>query len=223
MMRVVLVDDHRVFLDSFRIALAQQSSIEVVGQAATAPEGRQLAERLEPDLLVLDLMLGDTDAVAFTRDLRRREIAAKIMILSVHDNSLFVRDALDAGAQGYALKDQPLAEVVEAMRVVEAGGRYLAPALGPLPAPRNGSGAGKLGRRPPDRLSHREREIFGLIVQGHSSRDIAGSLAISLKTVETHRAHINKKLGVRSPAELIRVAALQGLLGGPDRGPPGSA
>jgi DNA-binding NarL/FixJ family response regulator len=131
----------------------------------------------------------------------------------VHENTIFVRDALDAGAQGYALKEQPLAEVVEAMRVVERGGRYLAPSLGPLPI--NAKHARKSGGAEPDRLSRREREIFDLIIEGRSSRDIATALTISLKTVETHRAHINKKLGVRSPAELIRVAALRGLVVAP--------
>jgi two-component system, NarL family, response regulator NreC len=210
-MRVVLIDDHKVFLDSLRIALAQQPSIEVVGQTALASEAPELAARLAPDLMVLDLLLDDADAVTVTRELRRRELTTKVLILSVHENSLFVRNALEAGAQGYALKSQPLAEVIEAMWVVDGGGRYLAPSLGPLPAGRSQ----RRGQSDTDRLSRREREIFDLILQGHSSRDIANTLTISLKTVETHRAHINKKLGVRSPAELIRVAALQGLVVGP--------
>jgi DNA-binding NarL/FixJ family response regulator len=217
-MRVLLVDDHRVFLDSFRLALTKQSSMDVVGQSASAAEARTLVDALRPDLMVLDLMLGDTDAVSLTRQLRETERALKIIVLTVHDNSLFVRDAFDAGVNGYALKEQPLAEVVEAMRVVERGGRYLAPALAGIPigdAARVLRRSGGNGGAEHDRLSRREREIFGLIVQGSSSRDIAAKLGISLKTVETHRAHINKKLGVRSPAELIRVAALQGLLAQP--------
>jgi DNA-binding NarL/FixJ family response regulator len=209
-MRVVLVDDHRVFLDSFRIALGGQPEIDVVGASTTARDAQRLTLSLQPDLLVLDLMLPDTDAVSLTRELRRQGLSIKVLVLSIHDSQVFVRDAFDAGAQGYALKAQPLAEVVEAMHVVEQGGRYLAPALDPLPTKkREGADPGER-----DRLSRREREIFGLIVQGLSSRDIASALSISLKTVETHRAHMNKKLGIRSPAELIRVAALQGLLAG---------
>ena len=208
-MRVVLVDDHQVFLDSFRIALGQEPAIEVVGEATSARAARPLAEALHPDLMVMDLMLGDSDAVTLTRELRGGGASCRILILSAHENELFVRDAFTAGADGFALKDQPLAEVVEAIRVVSTGGRYLAPSLGPLAAAAPPGRASASGQ---DRLSRREREIFGLIVQGRSSRDIADSLSISLKTVETHRAHINKKLGVRSPAELIRVAALQGLV-----------
>jgi DNA-binding NarL/FixJ family response regulator len=211
MMRVVLVDDHRVFLDSFRIALQEEPSIEVVGQTSTGRDAQQLALSLNPDLMIIDLMLGDTDAVKVIRDLRAQDLATKVLVLSVHDDSLFVRDAFEAGAQGYALKEQPLAEVIQAMHAVDRGERYLAPALGPLPDP-SPRGVRRPGQPARDRLSHREREIFGLIVQGRSSRDIAKTLSISLKTVETHRAHINKKLGVRSPAELIRVAALQGLV-----------
>ena len=114
---------------------------------------------------------------------------------------------------GYALKEQPLAEIVDAMRKAAAGERYLSPRLGPVPTVR--TRAPQEGRDPAaglDQLSRREREIFCLIIQGTSSRDIAQSLCISLKTVETHRSHINRKLGVHSPAELIRLAALKGLL-----------
>jgi len=210
-MRVILVDDHKVFADSLRIALSMEASIEVVGQASTGAEAQALSAQLEPDLMVLDLLLDDTDAVTLIRELRRNAIATKVLVLSVHENTIFVRDALEAGAQGYALKSQPLAEVIEAMKVIDSGGRYLAPTLGPIPIDRP-KHALKPGQTEPDRLSRREREIFDLILQGRSSRDIATELTISLKTVETHRAHIIKKLGVRSPAELIRVAALQGLV-----------
>jgi DNA-binding NarL/FixJ family response regulator len=209
-MRVVLIDDHQLFLDSLRVALAQHASLEVVGQATTAAQAPVLAAELQPDLLVMDLLLDDSDAVTVTRELRQRAMDTKILVLTMHENTLFVRNALDAGAQGYALKSQPLAEVIEAMRAVERGDRYLAPTLGPLP---DGPRARSRGTRTdPARLSRREREIFELILQGHSSREIGSTLSISLKTVETHRAHINKKLGVHSPAELIRVAALQGLV-----------
>jgi DNA-binding NarL/FixJ family response regulator len=204
-MRVLLVDDHRVFLDSLRLVLTRECAMDVVGQAASAQEARRLARELEPDLLVLDLMLGDTDAVTLTRELRGGGLASKILILSVHQNSSFVRDALSSGVQGYALKEQPLREVVEAMRLVAGGGSYLAPGLDPLAVEK------RKGRQT-DRLSPREQEIFGLILQGHSSAEIATSLSISLKTVETHRANINRKRGVRSPAELIRLAAIQGLV-----------
>src|SRR5688572_11297960 len=124
-MRVVLIDDHRVFLDSLRIALGQDPAIEVVGQATAGAESLELTARLVSDLLVLDLLQDDSDADTLTRELRQKEIGSRILVLSVHENTLFVRNSLEAGAQGYALKSQPLAEVIEAMKVVESGGRYL--------------------------------------------------------------------------------------------------
>jgi two-component system, NarL family, response regulator NreC len=212
-MRVVLIDDHRVFLDSLRIAVtAREPGIQVVGQSAAGADAAELAARLAPDLMVVDLLLDGSDAVTVTRELRRRELATNVLVLSAHENKMFVRDTLAAGAQGYALKTQPLSEVIEAMKTVASGGRYLAPSLAPLPTD-GARGPLRPGQLEPERLSRREREIFDLILQGRSSRDIGRELCISLKTVETHRAHINKKLGVRSPAELIRVAALQGLVG----------
>jgi two-component system response regulator NreC len=217
-MRVTLLDDHQTFRESLRIALWHEASIKVVGESESARKVVSILETERPDLLVADLMLEDTDGISMARDLGRRGIATPVMILTAHSNALFVRDAFDAGVQGYALKEQPLTEIVEAMRKSAAGERYLSPRLGSLPAPRprapqSSSGGGAEGLPAGiDQLSRREREIFCLIIQGTSSRDIAQSLCISLKTVETHRSHINRKLGVHSPAELIRLAALKGLL-----------
>jgi DNA-binding NarL/FixJ family response regulator len=214
MMRIVLVDDHQAFRQSFRIALWHEASISVVGEASAARQVYPLVESEKPDLVVADLMLKDTDGVSVARELTRRGVPARIMILTMHTNALFVRDAFDAGVQGYALKEQPLSEIVEAMRVSAGGDRYLSPRLGPPPIPRARGAATERVQAGIEQLSRREREIFGRIIQGLSSRDIAQSLCISLKTVETHRSHINRKLGVHSPAELIRLAALKGLLAG---------
>lgn len=214
-MRVILVDDHQAFRDSFKIALWHEASISVVGEASSARQLYALVEQEKPDLVVADLMLKDTDGVSVARELQRRGTATKMMVLTVHANALFVRDAFEAGVAGYALKEQPLAEIISAMRTTVSGERYLSPRLGQIPLPRartaNGDRNSYAGL---DQLSRREREIFCRIIEGLSSREIATSLCISLKTVETHRSHINRKLGVHSPAELIRLAALKGLLAG---------
>jgi two-component system response regulator NreC len=212
-MRVVLLDDHQTFRESLRIALWHEASIKVVGESQSARQVVGILEAERPDLLVADLMLEDTDGISMVRDLTRRGMTTPVMILTAHSNTLFVRDAFEAGVLAYALKEQPLTEIVAAMRKAAAGERYLAPKLGPVPTLR--ARATQDSRDPAagiDQLSRREREIFCLIIQGTSSRDIAQSLCISLKTVETHRSHINRKLGVHSPAELIRLAALKGLL-----------
>src|SRR4051794_9776077 len=213
-MRVTLLDDHQTFRESLRIALWHEASIKVVGESESARKVVSILETERPDLLVADLMLEDTDGISMARDLGRRGIATPVMILTAHSNALFVRDAFDAGVQGYALKEQPLTEIVEAMRLSAGGDRYLSPRLGPPPIPRARGSNPERTQAGIDQLSRREREIFGRIIQGLSSRDIAQSLCISLKTVETHRSHINRKLGVHSPAELIRLAALKGLLAG---------
>jgi DNA-binding NarL/FixJ family response regulator len=212
-MRVILLDDHQAFRESFRIALWHQASIAVVGEAGAARQVYSTIEGEKPDLVVTDLMLRDTDGVSVARELARRGVVSRTMILTMHANALFVRDAFEAGVQGYTLKEQPLAEIIEAMKMSAAGERYLSPRLGAIPVPRvRGSIAERGHNSGLDQLSRREREIFGRIIQGLSSREIAQSLCISLKTVETHRSHINRKLGVHSPAELIRLAALKGLL-----------
>lgn len=217
-MKLVLVDDHQAFRESFRIALWHEASISVVGEASAARQVYPIVEAEKPDLVVADLMLKDTDGVSVIRELARREVPARTMILTMHANALFVRDAFEAGALGYALKEQPLAEIIAAIRLAAAGERYLSPLLGSIPLPRMRSSPGERASSAGlDQLSRREREIFGRIIQGLSSREIAQSLCISLKTVETHRSHINRKLGVHSPAELIRLAALKGLLAGVPR------
>jgi two-component system response regulator NreC len=208
-MRVLIVDDHQSFRESFRLALELEADITVVGDAATGRDACHLAEKHRPDLIILDLTLPDTDGVSLIRELRRRGSSAPVMILTMHHTPLFMRDALEAGAQGYALKEQPLAEVITAMRRVASGERYLPSSAGALPEPaRKGASFGAL-----ENLSRREREIFSLVVQGRASTEIAKLLSISLKTVETHRSHINRKLGVHSGAELVRLAAVSGLLG----------
>jgi DNA-binding NarL/FixJ family response regulator len=212
-MRVILVDDHQAFRESFKLALAKTASITVVGEANNARDACGLIEATQPDLAIVDLSLKDSDGIALAYELKRRRIGARIMILTMHNNGLFVREALEAGVQGYAVKDQPLEEIVQAMHTCVRGDRYLSPLVQPVPE--SGQSAGES----PDasfleRLSRREREIASHVIRGSSSQSIATFLCISLKTVETHRAHINRKLGVHSTAELIRLAAIKGLLAG---------
>jgi DNA-binding NarL/FixJ family response regulator len=215
-MKVILVDEHRAFRESLRIALWQEASITVTGEADSARQVYSLVETEKPDIVVTELMLKDTDSISAARELQRRRVSVRMMLLTMYSNPLFVSDAFDAGIVAYALKEQPLSEVIGAIRAAAAGETYVSPAVSkdvPMgerrPPQKATNGASGLGR-----LSHREREVFCRIIQGHSSQAIAEALCISVKTVETHRTHINRKLGVRSPVELIRLAALQGLLTG---------
>jgi DNA-binding NarL/FixJ family response regulator len=214
-MRVIMVDDHRSFRESFAMAVAQRGAITIVGYASGAREGCGLIEATKPDLAVVDISLQESDGISLVRELKRRRIDTPILILTMHGSGLYVRDALDAGARGYALKDQPLGEVIDAMNACQRGEQYLSPLVDPLPP--SDRPASDRGEREPSlfaRLSRREKEIAAQVIRGKSSQEIATSLCISLKTVETHRAHINRKLGVHSTAEIIRLAAQMGLLDG---------
>lgn len=212
-MQVVLIDDQQSFRESLQIALWHEAKISVLAHGDTARQLYPIIEEKKPDVVILDVILKDTDGISAVRELHRRGLAPRSLILTSQANTLFVRDAFRAGADGYALKTQPLSEVVSAITSTANGERYLAPQLpavaDAVTAERDVDMAAPLGI---EKLSPREREVFCRIIQGDSTRAIARALCISLKTVETHRLHINRKLGVHSPGELIRFAALSGLM-----------
>jgi two-component system response regulator NreC len=213
-MRVLIVDDHRSFRDAFKLAITHLEAVTVVGEASGLREACALVEASETDLIIVDLSLDDSDGIALLHELRRRRVRVPIMVLTMHNNGLFVREALEAGANGYAVKEQPLTEIIEAMRACARGEQYISPLVRPLPSAEETASDGNGGANFLERLSRREREIAGHVIRGRSSQDIARILCISLKTVETHRAHINRKLGVHSTGDLIRLAAIKGLLDG---------
>jgi DNA-binding NarL/FixJ family response regulator len=205
-MRIVLVEDHLAYRDSFRLALTTNSDFTVVGEADRARDAYAVIETTTPDLVVSDFMLPDTDGVSLARELRRRRVKVRIMILGRLGHPLFVRDALRAGITGFALKREPLQDVIAAMRRVAAGETYLSPLIQERIS-RDGGQESTL-----EKLSSREREIFCLLLEGLATKEIAKLLYLSPKTVDAHRLHINRKLGVRSPAELARLVADQGLI-----------
>lgn len=207
-MRIIIVDDHKSFRESLKVALTQEPDIEVVGDVGEARQAYGLVSTLRPDIILMDLMLKDTDGISAVREMNRQHLSGRVIILTMQSSEFFVRDALAAGADGYVLKEQGLSEIIEALRTVARGERYLSPQLQGIAT--NGRKAGAPAGL--DQLSAREREIFSRILQGWSNQQIASTLCISIKTVETHRTHINRKLGVHSPAELIRLAALQGIV-----------
>jgi DNA-binding NarL/FixJ family response regulator len=220
--RIVLLDDHQLFLDSLKVALSREPDLTVVGEAPEARRAYGLIEVTKPHVLVTDLMLKDTDGVSVCRELRRRGLSTPTLILSMHSNREFVREAFEAGARGYALKDEPLAALMSAVRTVAAGQRYLAPHLEDPAVQAESRSDASAGTDMLKRLSRREQEVFYRVIDGLPSRDIARVLSISLKTVETHRTRINQKLDVHSPAELTRLAVMAGLVAG-SRAPRSSA
>lgn len=211
---VLLVDDHHLFREGLRAVLADAEDITVCGEASTGREAFEMVDQLKPNVVTVDVTLPDGDGILATREILRRQPQTRVLMLTMHGNHYYVSQALSAGAKGYALKEQRPTEILEALRVVARGETYVAPQLPQelaIPAPA-GSRKGNGATNPLDTLSPRERDIFDLIVRGYTNTAMAETLQLSVKTIETHRAHINKKLRVHSTGELIRLAALHGLV-----------
>ncbi len=206
-MNVVLIEDHASYRQSFRIALSTLTDFHVVGEASGAREGCQVIEASRPDLAIVDLMLGDGDGVSLARELKRRRNRTPIFMLGRLPHPLFARDALRAGVRGFAVKNEPLPVLIDAISRVGRGEVYISPQLQPFLQQVEGEPG-------LEELSRREREVLCLLVDGRSSKEIARSLCISVRTVDAHRLHINRKLNVRSPAQLARFVSDRGLLPG---------
>jgi two-component system response regulator NreC len=213
--KIALVDDHHVFRAGLRAIIGGVRDFSVTGEAADARSAYPLVDKVRPDVVVLDLMLPDGDGIAVTREIRRRAPETRVLVLTVQDSELTVTRSLAAGATGFALKGDAPDEILRGIASVAEGRRYVSPAFGDRVAslvaqtPVAGATADPLSS-----LSRREREVCDLVLRGLSNQAVAEALFISIKTVETHRARINQKLGVHSTGQLIRLAALQGLISG---------
>jgi len=215
--RVALCDDHTVVRSGLRRILDAEGDIEVVGEAGTAEEAAALASAERPDVFVMDLGLPGVGGIEATRRVRDANPATEVLVLTVHDDVAYLRQAFAAGARGYLVKDAADVELVLAVRRVAAGDEYVHPRLGAaLLAP---DAAAPRPRGPGGELSDRELEVLRLVALGHTNAFIASELYVSVRTVETHRAHVQQKLGVKSRAELVRYAREFGLLEGGEATP----
>jgi two-component system, NarL family, response regulator NreC len=208
-LRILLVDDHRVVRAGLRMLLDAESDLEVVDEAGDVRDAIFKTRRHTPDLIVLDVKLPDGDGDEAIGKLQAEAPDAKVLILSMEDTGHHVRRAFGNGANGYVLKDAAEEELVSAIREVAAGGRYLHPALG---AKLVQTEIEERKRAAADPLSDREREVLRLLAEGHTNQEIAAQLYISVRTAETHRAHIMQKLGFTARSELVRYAIDQGML-----------
>jgi len=209
---VALVDDHRVFREAFRTLLASMAGFSVVAEAGSGEGICSMFETTKPDVVVMDVAMPGSDGLSAVRTLVEQHPSAKILMLSAYSVQDYVARAFAAGATGYALKSQGTDEVIAALGAVSRGERYLAPELPSSLMMGNGRTRRDVPPGQLDGLSHREREIFDLVIRGLSNASISERLSISVKTVETHRANINRKLAVHSSAQLLRFAALRGLV-----------
>jgi DNA-binding NarL/FixJ family response regulator len=216
-MRVLLVDEQRLFREGLCALLRARGEVEIVGQASSAREAYELVRRLHPDLVVMELLLPGVDGASAAREIRRLQQACKLLVLTACKESCRLQAAWLSGIDACVTKDESADTLFAAIMSLSAGRRFVSPALR-----RTGSALRTIDERhrngsdPLTHLSLREREVFDLVVRGFTTKAVAQELCISAKTVETHRAHLNEKLAAHCSADLVRYAFRNGV-------PPSSA
>jgi len=210
-MRILIVDDHGVLRAGLRSLLNAEPDLQVVGEAADGRTGLRLAGELSPDLVLMDISMPGMSGIQVTRQLKETLPSTRVLILTLHEDESLLREAIRAGASGYILKQAVEAELISAIHAVGRGDLYIHPAMtrallkdvSPLLASEE---------NPTEPLSPRELEVLRLVAQGHTNRQVAETLHLSVRTVESHRANLMNKLGLSSPAQLVRYAIEHGLL-----------
>ena len=207
--RVLIVDDHAVVRAGLKMLVDAADDLEAVAEAGTAKEAIFEARSTTPDVVLMDVMMPEQSGIDAIPQLLHEHPETKVLVLSMQDDPRYVREAFEAGASGYVLKEAADAELVAAIREIAGGGRYVHPELG---ARLVAADAAERKRVEQDPLSEREREVLRLLALGHTNQEIAKQLFISVRTAETHRAHIMQKLRLSTRAELVRYALAEGLL-----------
>jgi len=206
--RILLADDHAVVRHGFKMILAAQPDMEIVGEAGNGREAVELAENLQPDLAVMDVAMPELNGIEATRRLAQSAPRTRVLALSMHKDSVYVREILRAGARGYLLKDSPAGDLLAAVRAIASGEGYLSPAVSNAVL----DDYRKHVTNPIDLLSSREREVLQMLAEGKTNKEIAGVLNLSVYTVDAHRGRIMEKLNVHSINELVRFALRNGLI-----------
>jgi len=209
---IVLADDHHIVRQGLRTLLEAEGELAVIGEEADGLKVVELVERLRPDVLLLDVQMPGLNGLEITRQIVQRALKTRVIILSMHANETYVREALRYGAHGYVLKDASPSEMVEAVREVSAGRRYLSRALSERAIDAYAEKAQAAPADAYDMLTTREREVLHLAAESSSTSEIAARLGISPRTVETHRENLMRKLGLQSQTDLIRYALRRGIL-----------
>ncbi|HEY4065490.1 MAG TPA: response regulator transcription factor [Burkholderiaceae bacterium] len=199
--RMALVDDHALVRDGLRARLAVVPGLQVIGEAASGAEALELAAREAPDLMLVDVGMRGMNGIELAGLLRQRHPDIRVLMLSMYDNREYVLSAIRAGARGYVLKESPTEEILAAIDAIRDGGNYFSAQLQSL--------AAQVGTGTPQ-LTAREHEVLLLLAHGRSNKLVARELDIGVRTVETHRLSLRRKLGVDSPSELLRIAVTNG-------------
>lgn len=206
--RIVLADDHAILREGLTRLLESESDLSVVGTAANGREAVRRTLDLTPDVVILDIAMQDMNGIEAARQIHERSPDTGVVILSMHIDEQFVFQAFEAGARGYLDKDSVTTEIIDAVRAVHAGKRYLSPRIADVVA--DGMSRPRVDN-PLTLLSRREREILQLVAEGHSSAKIGTMLNISPKTVDTYRSRLMQKLGLDDIASVVKFAIQQGL------------
>lgn len=207
--RVLLVDDHAIMRDGISALINLQDDIEIVGEASEGKEAIEKARELVPDVVIMDISMPEMDGLEATRRIKKKNPSVKVLVLTQHDNREYILSTIKSGSDGYLPKRALGSELVAAIHAIHQGHSFLYP---------NAAGIlledyrRQVEKEPYDRLTEREREVFRLIADGHTSREIADMLFISLKTIHNHRAKIMEKLNIHNKSELIKYAILKGLI-----------
>jgi DNA-binding NarL/FixJ family response regulator len=206
-MRIVIVDDHPVVRKGLVALIRQEADMIVSGESDTVEGGLERIVADRPDVAIVDLSLGAASGLQLVKALNAAVPDVRVLVLSMHDETLYAERALAAGAHGYIMKDQAMQNLVGAIRSVASGKTYVSPEMSErIVARATGHRAGAAVATPLERLTDREREVFSLIGRGLATRDIAHELDLSVKTVETYQARIKEKLGLANGHELTRAA-----------------
>lgn len=212
--KVLIADDHALIRSGLTRLLGEDRSIDVIGHAENGREAVQKAHELDPDIILMDIGMPEMDGMEATRQIKRRNRGAKVLILSVHENEEYLYRAFQAGAAGYMLKKAADSDLVNAIHVVARGDFFLYPSITRtvvenfLVSPKPGQSAAANC----DSLTEREQEILKMVAEGYTCREIAESLFISVKTVETHKSNIMEKLNLHKRPELVRYAIRKNIL-----------
>ena len=206
--RILLADDHAVVRQGFRMILSAHPDLEIVGEAGNGREAVELAAKLRPDVVVMDVAMPELNGIEATRRLTAENPHTRVVALSMHKDSVYVREILRAGARGYLLKDSVAADLVSAVRAIAAGEGYLSPAVSDAVL----DDYRRHVTNPIDLLTSREREVLQMLAEGKTNKEIAGILNLSVYTVDAHRGRIMEKLNVHSINELVRFAVRNGLI-----------
>ena len=207
-LRILLADDHAVVRQGFSRILASHSDMEVIGEAGNGREAIELAEELKPDVVVMDVSMPELNGIEATRRLMKASPRIRVLALSMHKDSVYVREILRAGAQGYLLKDASDDDLLTAVRAIGQGQGYISPSVSEAVL----SDYRKHVSDPIDLLTSREREVLQLIAEGKTNKEIAAALNLSVYTVDAHRGRIMEKLNLHSSGEIVRFAMRNGLI-----------